>query len=336
MKRFSIPLICTRRWSAGNTSQGSPPMHRIVASLLLLCASSFVALQSASAVTIDWSPVGNPGNAADTADGDSGTPGSRISAPCPTTTTSARTMSPTASMSSSSTPKTPLVQTRSVCGTAKWPTHVWRHQLQRRQRQRQQVRAHFGPPEPSGEFRHLVRHDSLRQLAEQRPGELAIRRRGPTRSSTRLPRLRPYPTAIASRGTRERPCFFPAKTSGTRRRTTTPARSSYYPVLRPAATRLRLRAARPALANHANYNSRRGQSDRRGRVHGNDEPLRRVRHGGQRLSMERSLDWRLVSGLAGRFVRTPPRPTCSPRSGIAANPAAESNIVGFRVASIRP
>jgi formylglycine-generating enzyme len=50
-------------------------MHRIVASLLLICASSFIALQAASAVTMDWSPVGNSGNAADPADGDSGTPG---------------------------------------------------------------------------------------------------------------------------------------------------------------------------------------------------------------------------------------------------------------------
>ncbi len=44
-------------------------MNRIFASLVLLCASFFVALQSASAVTIAWSPVGNPGNAADPATG---------------------------------------------------------------------------------------------------------------------------------------------------------------------------------------------------------------------------------------------------------------------------
>jgi formylglycine-generating enzyme len=41
-------------------------MRRIFASLLLFCASFFVALRSASAVTIQWSPVGNPGNAPDT------------------------------------------------------------------------------------------------------------------------------------------------------------------------------------------------------------------------------------------------------------------------------
>ena len=40
-------------------------MRRIFASLILLCASFFVALQSASAVSIQWSPVGNPGNAPD-------------------------------------------------------------------------------------------------------------------------------------------------------------------------------------------------------------------------------------------------------------------------------
>ena len=49
-------------------------MHRITASAALVCASCLFALQSA-AVTISWSPVGNPGNANDTADGDSGTPG---------------------------------------------------------------------------------------------------------------------------------------------------------------------------------------------------------------------------------------------------------------------
>src|SRR6478609_5125453 len=37
-----------------------------VASLILFCAISLVALQSASAVTIDMVPVGNPGNAPDT------------------------------------------------------------------------------------------------------------------------------------------------------------------------------------------------------------------------------------------------------------------------------
>ena len=41
-------------------------MRRIFASLILLCASFFFALQSASAVTIAWTPVGNPGNAPDT------------------------------------------------------------------------------------------------------------------------------------------------------------------------------------------------------------------------------------------------------------------------------
>ena len=44
-------------------------MHRFFAPLLLLCASFFLAPQSASAVTIAWSPVGNPGNANDAATG---------------------------------------------------------------------------------------------------------------------------------------------------------------------------------------------------------------------------------------------------------------------------
>jgi hypothetical protein len=42
-------------------------MRRIFASLVLLCASFFLALQSALAVTIQWTRVGNPGNAADPA-----------------------------------------------------------------------------------------------------------------------------------------------------------------------------------------------------------------------------------------------------------------------------
>ncbi|HEV3137118.1 MAG TPA: formylglycine-generating enzyme family protein [Pirellulales bacterium] len=44
-------------------------MNRLIASLLLLCAISLVAPLAASAVTIAWSPVGNPGNAADPATG---------------------------------------------------------------------------------------------------------------------------------------------------------------------------------------------------------------------------------------------------------------------------
>ena len=39
-------------------------MNRIFASLTLFCAISAVVFQSASAVTIDWVPVGNPGNPA--------------------------------------------------------------------------------------------------------------------------------------------------------------------------------------------------------------------------------------------------------------------------------
>jgi formylglycine-generating enzyme len=50
-------------------------MRRIFASLVLLCASFFLALQSASAVTIAWTPVGNPGNAADTVVMNDGTTG---------------------------------------------------------------------------------------------------------------------------------------------------------------------------------------------------------------------------------------------------------------------
>ncbi len=44
-------------------------MNRTFTLLLLFCAISLVALQSASAVTIQWSAVGDPGNAADSATG---------------------------------------------------------------------------------------------------------------------------------------------------------------------------------------------------------------------------------------------------------------------------
>jgi formylglycine-generating enzyme len=44
-------------------------MHRIIASMFLFCAIAVVALRPALAVTIDWSPVGNPGNANDPASG---------------------------------------------------------------------------------------------------------------------------------------------------------------------------------------------------------------------------------------------------------------------------
>jgi sulfatase modifying factor 1 len=42
---------------------------RIIASIFLVCAVSFLAPLAASAVTIAWSPVGNPGNAPDPATG---------------------------------------------------------------------------------------------------------------------------------------------------------------------------------------------------------------------------------------------------------------------------
>jgi formylglycine-generating enzyme len=50
-------------------------MNRFIASLILFCAISHFALQSASAVSIDWTPVGNPGNAADTTVMNDGTSG---------------------------------------------------------------------------------------------------------------------------------------------------------------------------------------------------------------------------------------------------------------------
>jgi formylglycine-generating enzyme len=67
-------MLATLLLLRAQTLKRNPLMSRI-SSLILLCASVFVALQSASAVTIQWSPVGNPGNAADPADGDIGTPG---------------------------------------------------------------------------------------------------------------------------------------------------------------------------------------------------------------------------------------------------------------------
>ena len=44
-------------------------MHRIFASLILICVTCLVAPVAASADTIDWVPVGNPGNANDPATG---------------------------------------------------------------------------------------------------------------------------------------------------------------------------------------------------------------------------------------------------------------------------
>jgi hypothetical protein len=53
----------------GPSLMGSPLRHRILASLILPCAIFMFAPAQASAVTIAWSPVGNPGNAADPATG---------------------------------------------------------------------------------------------------------------------------------------------------------------------------------------------------------------------------------------------------------------------------
>ena len=152
-----------------------------------------------------------------------------------TPTTSARTMSPTASMPSSSTPKTPPAQTLWVCGTRNMADATYGGiNFNAGKLHGSKYSAHFGPPESSRQLRHLVRRDSLRQLAEQRPGQWRYRERGLHAASAARPRPA---TAIASRGTPERPCFFPAKTSGTRQRTTTrpPVRISS---IRPAATRL--------------------------------------------------------------------------------------------------
>ena len=73
--------------------------------------------------------------------------------------------------------------------------------------------------------------------------------------------------------------------------------------VRPAATRLPTASGPTATPNSANYNNVVGNLTDVGAYTRHDEPLRRVRHGGQRLSMERSLDQRFVSGLAGWFVR---------------------------------
>jgi sulfatase modifying factor 1 len=50
-------------------------MSRFFVALVFFFATFLVAARPALAVNISWTPVGNPGNAADTADGDGGTPG---------------------------------------------------------------------------------------------------------------------------------------------------------------------------------------------------------------------------------------------------------------------
>ena len=50
-------------------------MNRLLTTLLIFCALTLLVHRSASAVTMAWTMVGNPGNAADPADGDSTAPG---------------------------------------------------------------------------------------------------------------------------------------------------------------------------------------------------------------------------------------------------------------------
>ena len=79
----------------------------------------------------------------------------------------------------------------------------------------------------------------------------------------------------------------------------------------------------------------RGQSHRRRCVHRNDEPLRRVRHGRQRLSMERRRQYGLVLGRAWRFVEQ--RLDAPWRASSTASPLIRrtgTTDIGFRVASV--
>ena len=79
-----------------------------------------------------------------------------------------------------------------------------------------------------------------------------------------------------------------------------PATSSYY--LYPTSQQFNAQCERPDLdAQLGQLCQRRGQSDRGWRILWNDEPVRRVRHGRRSLSVERGLD-RPGSGFAWRCV----------------------------------
>ena len=169
----------------------------------------------------------------------------------------------------------------------------------------------------SGDGNHPVNYvtwydaHSLRQLAEQWPGQRRYGDAGPTRSWAARPRRA---TATASRGTPARPCFFPAKTSGTRQRTTTPSTNSYFQY--PTSSNTTPTASGPtALPNHANYQlAGRGQSNRRRRVHAERRaPTARSTWAATSFNGTKHSIVRLVSGLAGRFVRRRLGQTCPPR-----------------------
>ena len=104
-------------------------------------------------------------------------------------------------------------------------------------------------------------------------------------------------TVHAQRRARTSSCR--ARTSGTRRRTTTGSRRRTSTTRR-ARTRRRSARRRRRTANRANCEQRRRRRDGRGRLHGLGEPVRDVRPGWERVRVERADRERLVPGHPGR------------------------------------
>ena len=144
---------------------------------LLLVAGSFWLASAASAVTIDWVTVGDPGNACDTqSQGCFGAVGYAYRI---------------AKLRGHERPVRRVPEREGGLRPARALQHEHGLGLRRHHAQRQLGQLHLQrdrrPRGHAGELRVVLRRAALRELAAQRPGRAATRRRGPTRCSAGRP-----------------------------------------------------------------------------------------------------------------------------------------------------
>ena len=138
-------------------------INRTLSLLILICVGSLAAIPSASAITIDWSPIGNAGNAADPATGFGAVDYNyRIGTYDVTNSQYVAFLN-----SNDPTGADPLGLYNSQMSN---PADFGGISYNSGAGQRQQVQRDFRRRQQSCELRHLLRHAPLRQLARQWPG----------------------------------------------------------------------------------------------------------------------------------------------------------------------